>query len=140
MNIQQSNNGEHAKITGGWSIGRLILLSVSCLLLAIGVVVRGMDQSIAMALRDWLNSAIGEELCNKGFLLIRPFGKGDVLVLLAFVIGLCGYRRYATSIMLALIITVILVWPLKIIVGRERPNKSDSYSFPSGDSALMLDL
>ncbi|ROQ90771.1 ArnT family glycosyltransferase [Desulfosoma caldarium] len=67
--------------------------------------------------------------------LIKPFGKGDVLACLALVMGVCGLRRRAVAILMSLIVVFVLVWPLKIIVARERPREASHVSFPSGDAA-----
>lgn len=68
--------------------------------------------------------------------LIRPFGKNDVLTFLAFLIGI-RYRHKAVQILLSMILVGILVWPLKQVVERERPNHSNARSFPSGDTAAV---
>jgi membrane-associated phospholipid phosphatase len=65
----------------------------------------------------------------------RGFGKGDVLVMLAFLVGLCGFKQRAVAIICALIVTALLVWPLKVTVHRERPRGNSFVSFPSGDAA-----
>lgn len=69
--------------------------------------------------------------------MMRPLGKGDVLLLLAMLLGLWGRRRHAVEIVLALIIVSALVWPAKVIVGRERPWTQNYQSFPSGDTASI---
>jgi membrane-associated phospholipid phosphatase len=65
----------------------------------------------------------------------RGFGKGDVLVMLAFLIGFCGFKQRAVAIICALVISGMLVLPLKLAVHRERPRGNSHVSFPSGDAA-----
>jgi membrane-associated phospholipid phosphatase len=65
----------------------------------------------------------------------RGFGKGDVLVMLALMIGFCGYKQRAVAIICALVVSAILVLPLKVSVHRERPRGNSHVSFPSGDAA-----
>ena len=63
------------------------------------------------------------------------FGKGDVLVILALLLGFCGLKQRAFAIICALLMVFVLVWPLKIIIHRERPRGNSFVSFPSGDAA-----
>ncbi len=67
--------------------------------------------------------------------IVKMFGKGDVLVFLALLLGACGLRRRAVEILVALVLVAVLVWPLKVGVGRERPRGGSYVSFPSGDAA-----
>ena len=67
--------------------------------------------------------------------LFRPFGQGDVILLIAAGLGLCGARRRALHIMIALAVVAVLIMPFKIGVGRERPAFKNYQSFPSGDVA-----
>jgi membrane-associated phospholipid phosphatase len=76
-------------------------------------------------------------LLRSGIDWIRIFGKGDVLVLLALAVGGWGCRRRGTAILVALVISTMLVWPLKMTVGRERPRGQSHVSFPSGDAAAI---
>jgi membrane-associated phospholipid phosphatase len=65
----------------------------------------------------------------------RGFGKGDVIIMLAFLLGFCGYKQRAIAVICALLITGMLVWPLKVSIARERPRGNSHVSFPSGDTA-----
>ena len=67
--------------------------------------------------------------------LVKGFGKGETNLLIAVVSVLAGYRRLAFQIVIALIISAVLVWPLKVSVQRERPRGNSLVSFPSGDAA-----
>lgn len=67
--------------------------------------------------------------------LIRPFGKAEVMVFIALALAAVGRRRVAWRMALALVMTGLLVQPVKLIVGRERPNGKNTMSFPSGDTA-----
>ena len=67
--------------------------------------------------------------------MFRPFGQGDVILMIAIGMGLCGARRRALQIILTLAIMSMLIWPIKIGVGRERPAFKNFQSFPSGDAA-----
>lgn len=80
-------------------------------------------------------SALGEF-----FQIVRVFGKADVLVLLAIILGLAGKRRICKRIIISLILVGILVHPVKNIVGRERPDHTSHTSFPSGDTATAFIL
>lgn len=67
--------------------------------------------------------------------LFRCFGKGDVILVLIAGLGWAGYRRRAWQILVALVIMSMLIWPVKVGVGRERPRFINNQSFPSGDAA-----
>ncbi len=67
--------------------------------------------------------------------IIKGIGKGEVAVLIALVAGMRGYGRLAVEILLALVISSLLVLPLKVAVHRERPRGNSFVSFPSGDAA-----
>lgn len=67
--------------------------------------------------------------------LFKGAGKGDVIVFLALIIGLGGFRRRAVAIIVSLAVVSLLVWPLKVTVKRERPRGNSYVSFPSGDAA-----
>jgi 4-amino-4-deoxy-L-arabinose transferase-like glycosyltransferase len=79
-----------------------------------------------VGLRHWIQELLA---------LARPFGKGEVIVLIAAALGLCGSRRRAAQILVGLVVITVLVWPFKIGVGRERPRQINEHSFPSGDAA-----
>jgi 4-amino-4-deoxy-L-arabinose transferase-like glycosyltransferase/membrane-associated phospholipid phosphatase len=72
--------------------------------------------------------------------ILRVFGKTDVLAVVLFVAGACGALRRARLAIVALLVTAMLVVPVKALVGRERPNDSRRNSFPSGDTASAAAL
>jgi membrane-associated phospholipid phosphatase len=67
--------------------------------------------------------------------VVKVFGKGEVIVLIALLAGLCGHKRLALQMVVALVIPALLVWSLKVTVHRERPRGNSFVSFPSGDAA-----
>ncbi len=70
--------------------------------------------------------------------IFRTLGKGDVLLFVVLVLGACGLRRRAQTIALALLLSVVMIWPVKLVVGRERPHGGGySTSFPSGDTTAV---
>ncbi len=66
---------------------------------------------------------------------MKVFGKGEVMLFIALLTGLTGYKKVALQIVAALVISALLVWPLKVTVHRERPRGNSFVSFPSGDAA-----
>ena len=110
-------------------------LLTAAVLLAAAVVIYPFDSSIYHVLRSFSHRAgkihVVQEILN----LFRPFGKCDVVILIAACLGLAGARRQAAHIILALLVMTVLIWPFKIGVGRERPNFTNTHSFPSGDAA-----
>jgi membrane-associated phospholipid phosphatase len=68
---------------------------------------------------------------------IRAFGKTDVLLCIVFALGAAGERKTAARILLALVIAMALIWPLKLGVNRVRPYGDKGESFPSGDAAAV---
>ncbi len=77
---------------------------------------------------------------NDMLTIIKGWGKGETNILVACMLFLAGYRRLALQIIIALIVTAILVWPLKISVHRERPSERNHVSFPSGDAASVASM
>lgn len=71
--------------------------------------------------------------------LVRPFGRGEVAVLLALAVAAAGRRRLAGQMLLALIISAAVTWMLKAGIGRVRPN-GGSFSFVSGDTSCAFAL
>ncbi len=102
------------------------------------------DHAWSEAVRSW--SFLGQKYDASWELLngVRAMGKGDVLVCLALFAGALGLRSTAWRILAALLMVMMVVSPLKVAVGRERPNADaavtsrfsrDCQSFPSGDTA-----
>ena len=110
-------------------------LLAAAFLLAAALIIYPYDAGIYQTLRVFSHRVgkihIVQEILN----LVRPFGKGDVILLIIGGLGLVGSRRKAMHILLALGVVALLVTPLKEIVGRERPAFTNDDSFPSGDAA-----
>lgn len=70
---------------------------------------------------------------------VRPFGHGEVLVMVALALGAIGWRRVGTELLAALVLVAVMVWVLKFGVQRTRPT-GEPYSFPSGDAATCAVL
>lgn len=113
-------------------------LMLAVLLLLGALAVLPFDDSFSDLLRSIGREGGKKTMLQEALALLRPLGKGDVIVLIALAIGLCGWRRKAVQILLALILVSAMVWPLKLTVGRERPNRSNPHSFPSGDTATAV--
>ena len=93
------------------------------------------DTAIFHSLRSFSNRAGQFHVIREVLELFRPCGQGEVILLIAAGMGLCGARRRALHILIALAVMTALIWPLKIAVGRERPAFQNFHSFPSGDAA-----
>lgn len=106
----------------------------ACALAVLAAAVHPWDGDLSAALyRDAGLQA--DEGVRSAAMALGFFGKGDVAVFLAGLAGVCGMRRKATAALLALIICVCMVFPLKGIAQRERPRGSSNASFPSADVA-----
>lgn len=113
-------------------------LLTAAALLAFAAAMLPWDASIATSVRTFSHRVGARFFTQEILAFVRPLGKGEVLLFLAFILGLCGARKRAFHIILAVLLTGILVWPLKLGVGRERPNRSNTESFPSGDTAATV--
>ncbi|MEI6166719.1 MAG: phosphatase PAP2 family protein [bacterium] len=110
------------------------LLTVA-LVLAVAVFAYPHDTQIFRAMQS-LSIRAGKFHVIREFLeMFRPFGQADVILVIAAGMGLCGARRRALHIILALAVMSLLIWPVKVGVGRERPAFKNFQSFPSGDVA-----
>ncbi len=69
--------------------------------------------------------------------VFKPWGKADILVVLALMLGIHGWRRLTSRVFIALILVAAMVTPLKAFIDVERPNGADHRSFPSGDVASL---
>lgn len=112
-----------------------LLTAAGLLVFAVALFPR--DDAVASAVRAFSHGVGTRYFTQELLAFVRPFGKGEVALLLAFGLGLCGSRRRAFHIILAVILAGILVWPFKLGVARERPNRSNTESFPSGDTATI---
>ncbi len=100
-----------------------------------------MDSTISHTALNYKQLAENEEQAlGEFFQLVRLFGKADVLIFMAIILGLAGKRRICKRIILSLILVGIMVHPVKHLVGRERPDHSSHTSFPSGDTATAFIL
>ncbi len=119
---------------------RLPWLLAAATLLILAAAVMPFDESIATTVRSFSHAVGKQHVVQEVLALVRPFGKADVILLCAMAIGCIGCRRRALQIVLALVLVSVLVWPLKVAVGRERPNRMNAHSFPSGDVATIAAL
>jgi 4-amino-4-deoxy-L-arabinose transferase-like glycosyltransferase/membrane-associated phospholipid phosphatase len=119
---------------------RLPWLLAAAALFIVAAALLPFDDTIASAVRAFSHRVGPRHMIQEFLVLIRPFGKGDVIILLALVMGLVGCRRRALQLLLALTLVTLLVWPFKLGVGRERPGRPTSDSFPSGDVATIAAL
>jgi membrane-associated phospholipid phosphatase len=111
-------------------------LLLSILLITAALAVVPWDNALIEVLRN--TSPASDSLLNDFKVFswyFKGFGKGNITVLLALVFGLCGYKQRAVAVICALIISGLLVWPLKVTIHRERPRGNSYVSFPSGDAA-----
>lgn len=118
-----------------WQRPRAFAIGAFLILLS-AVLVSQRDSAIANAVYSFGLTIHKSSWLRELLRLIRPFGKNDTLMFLAFLIGV-RYRHKAVQILLSMILVGILVWPLKLTVERERPNLSNTHSFPSGDTAAI---
>ncbi len=98
------------------------------------------DDTVATVVRTFSHRVGTKYFTQEILAFLRPFGKGEVTLLIALAVGVCGCRKRAGQMLLAILLVGLLVWPVKLIVGRERPNHSDCTSFPSGDTATIAAL
>ena len=111
-----------------------LLAAAGCLLA--GALLRAWDRPLSEAATA--HPALGASPLLREFLLLfRLLGKTEVLLALAMVFGLLGFRRRAVEMVLALAISGALVLPLKAFVPAERPEGGAQGSFPSGDAASV---
>lgn len=131
--------GERGGRTGkGW---RGLYWGAIALLVVLTGVFFFFDHGVIAAARG-IRHISGDETTRLGELLqlARPFGLAEVVILLGVVFGLAGQRRVFKKVILALFMVLLIVQPVKGIVGRERPNGSNYSSFPSGDTATAFVL
>ena len=138
MNDQKHRRQPYHRLYALGEINRqrsVTYICIAAVLLAGAVVVNQWDY----AFQDWLQPyrVYREKGTWHGDLLrvIRPFGKGKVIIVLALFVGACGLKRRAIEILVALAVVGLLVFPTKKIVGRTRPSGANNDSFPSGDTA-----
>ena len=122
------------------SIPRVSWLLAAAALFVLAAVAMPFDETAVAAVRSVAQASGHENALDEFLVLVRPFGKADVIILLALGLGWLGCRRRALQILLALALVAVLVWPFKLAVGRERPNRLNTTSFPSGDTATMAAL
>ncbi len=119
---------------------RLPWLLAAAVLFILAAAVLPFDGAIDAAVRTFSHRVGPRHVIQEFFVLLRPFGKGNVILLLAMAMGVLGCRRRALHVTLALVLVGLFVWPFKLGVGRERPSRATSDSFPSGDVATVAAL
>ena len=68
---------------------------------------------------------------------VRVFGKAEVLLVLGFLLAIHRRKQIAVLACIAVLLSGLIVTPMKLIVGRPRPDGSNKMSFPSGDIASL---
>ena len=112
------------------------LFGFSVCVALLAVVVWPFDQALSQLLRV-SGQDQGSLLLWRVLQPIKLFGKGDILFLLGWVLAINRWKRAAVIACLALLFVPSIVGPAKLIFGRERPNRADTWSFPSGDTAAI---
>jgi membrane-associated phospholipid phosphatase len=116
--------------------GLVLFLVIAALALG-AVLIHPYDTGIFHYFRSFASRAGKYHLIREVLEMFRPLGQGDVILMIAFGLGLCGARRHALHIIIGLAVMAILITPVKIGVGRERPAFKNFQSFPSGDVATV---
>jgi 4-amino-4-deoxy-L-arabinose transferase-like glycosyltransferase/membrane-associated phospholipid phosphatase len=102
----------------------------------LAIIVWPFDQTVSDALRLSVNTQGGLFLWR----LAQPvklFGKGEILLLIGFILAIHRRKQVAVVACLAMIIAGLIVAPMKSTFERQRPNARDTRSFPSGDAAAI---
>ncbi len=128
------------RVFGLQPIPRVPWLLAAAALFVLAAIVMPFDETVAIGVRAFSHAVGQRHVMQEALTLVRPFGKADVIILLALGLGCLGCRRRALQILLALALVSLMVWPFKLATSRERPNLSDSNSFPSGDVATVAAL
>ncbi len=110
-------------------------LLAAAILLAAAVAIYPYDTAIYQMLRTFSHRVGKIHIVQEMLNLVRPFGKGDVVILIVTGLAIAGARRKAAHILIALLVVTVLIWPFKIGIARERPGFTNKHSFPSGDVA-----
>lgn len=118
------------------TLGFVFFLVIAALALG-AVFIHPYDTGIFHFFRSFASQAGNYHLAREVLEMFRPLGQGDVILMIAFGMGLCGARRRALHIIIGLAVMAILITPVKIGVGRERPAFKNFQSFPSGDVATV---
>ena len=114
---------------------RLLLFLLLVLVIATAVLAP-YDQKISDFIRTSTALQYNESLAE-WMAVFKVFGKGNILFLVTLAVGSFGLKRKAREMMMALLLSAILIWPIKLTVQRERPNQNNHHSFPSADSAAV---
>lgn len=91
-------------------------------------------------IQKWLRSeylARSDVGLREALEVVKTFGKTQCILLLSVCVGLAGFRRRGAEMLIALVLATMMVLPIKVVTGRERPRGHDFYSFPSGDSVTV---
>jgi membrane-associated phospholipid phosphatase len=68
---------------------------------------------------------------------VRVFGKGEILFLLGLILAIHRRKQVAVCACIAVLLAGVIVTPMKLVIGRPRPDGSNKMSFPSGDVASL---
>jgi membrane-associated phospholipid phosphatase len=68
---------------------------------------------------------------------VRVFGKAEILFLLGFLLAIHRRKQVAVCACIAVLLAGLIVTPMKLVIGRPRPDGSNKMSFPSGDVASL---
>ena len=69
--------------------------------------------------------------------VLRVFGKGDIQFLLGFLLAIHRQKQVAVCACIAILLAGLIVYPMKRVIERPRPDESNKMSFPSGDVATL---
>ena len=112
----------------GWCVTAVVLALVSLAVLP-------WDGAIQPLLSDWAGLPGVKQLTG----LVRPFGRGEVAVLVILAVAVNGRRRLGAQLVIALVLGAVLTWTLKLAVDRMRPNDYP-FAFVSGDACTAFCL
>jgi undecaprenyl-diphosphatase len=68
---------------------------------------------------------------------VKLFGKGEILLLLGFILAIHRWKQAAVVACIAMLLAGLVVTPMKFVFERQRPNGRNMQSFPSGDAAAV---
>jgi 4-amino-4-deoxy-L-arabinose transferase-like glycosyltransferase/membrane-associated phospholipid phosphatase len=128
MNGFLSRVAADLRVRSGWLV---LALALSLAALA----VHPFDQAWSAAIRAG-DGVLGDQ-ARAAVAIVKPFGRGEILVVLALLIAALGNRLLSARILVAGLVLMPLITVIKRVVGRERPNGGD-HSFPSGDAATAV--
>ena len=134
--VQSKYNKQRTTSNGHYGVTMKRLLFLLLVLVIAAVVFTPHDQEVSHFIRSSPSFQDNEALAE-WFGVFKVLGKGNILFLVALAVGSFGLKRRAKEMIIALLLSAVLVWPIKLTVQRERPNLSNRLSFPSADSAAV---